>query len=94
MCRMTVIAQYRMAMQVCNADVSSGIVIVHGDTHHAEGADKFIRWRVVLRDHFRDEVRSHANAAEEADYLEQADNLECCSESTIVRSSHFEKVGV
>lgn len=91
---MTVIAQYRMAMQVYNTDVSLGNVKAQVDTHHAEGADKFVGRRVILRDHFRDEVGSHANAAQEADYLKQADNLERCSKSTIVGSSHVEKMGV
>lgn len=81
-------------MQVYTADVSSGIVKMQTDTHHAEGTDKFLRRGVILRYHLRDEIRSHANATKETDYLEQADNLECCSKSTIVGSSHFKNLEI
>lgn len=39
--------------------------------------------------HFGNEIGSHANAADQGDYLKYANDFEGCTESAIVGSSHI-----
>lgn len=54
-------AQYSTAMHVWKTTVSGMFSHKDGRTDDAEGSNKYIRWRVVIRNHLRDEVCGHSD---------------------------------
>ena len=59
-------------------------------TYHRESTDKDIRRSVVVRNHVRDKVCSHADDGDKGDGLEGTDDLERRPQCTESRTGHVD----
>ena len=59
------------------------------DTYNAQGTNKDIRRRVIVRHHFRDEVCSHSDDAEKGYGLKYPANFKSRSKGAIIGSGHI-----
>ena len=82
-------AQYRTAMQVYPILVSGEAAPGSKGTYDTQGTNKDIRWRIVVRHHFRDEICGHSDYAEKGHGLKYSADLESRSKGAMVGSVHI-----